>query len=44
MDSPRVDRSNDEEIDQLSIEIARLKEELNKKTELLKIKQVSSYF
>lgn len=32
--------SNDEEINQLSAEIAVLKNELNKKTEMLKLKQV----
>jgi len=32
--------SNDEEINELSVEIEHLKKELYKKTELLKIKQV----
>lgn len=36
--------SNDKEINQLSIEIAHLKSELFKKTELLKIKQVPNTF
>lgn len=35
--------SNDEEINQLSAEIAFLKNELNKKTEMLKLKQVTFF-
>lgn len=35
--------SNDEEINQLSAEIAALKNELNKKTEMLKSKQVTFF-
>lgn len=35
--------SNDEEINQLSAEIAALKNELNKKTEMLKLKQVTFF-
>lgn len=44
MYSSRVDMTNDEEIDQLSIEIARLRDELNNKTELLKSKQEVQIF
>jgi len=36
--------SNDEEINELSVEIEHLKKELYKKTELLKIKQVSKWY
>lgn len=40
MSTPNVDVNDDEEIQRISIEIDRLNDELNKKKELLRSKQV----